>query len=644
MAKKKDSNIRNSQWMGVWRSLKSNKVAMVCLAFILLLFLVSISVDLLFDYETDIIKQTIPERLQPPSAAHWFGTDAYGRDYFSRVVYATRITMIIALSSSFLACVIGVFIGAGAAFMSQRIDNLVQRILDIFMAIPTILLAICVVAVLGGGVPNMILAFTITCVPKFARIVRSSVLVVKENEYVEAAAAVGSRKLRTLMTHLIPNTLGTTLVQLTMNISYIILSTAALGYLGLGVPAPAPEWGRMLSEAREFMRSEPYLILIPGIIIVLTTLSFNLLGDGLRDAMDPKLRGFRKRKVRTFLPDKKMEEASDEELLRIRDLSVLYQTPENNVYAVNDVSLVLNKGESLGIVGETGAGKTTLAMSILRLLPKGVGVPYAGDILFKGKSIHAMTERELRAIRGNRISMIFQDPMTSLNPVLTVGEQIAEVLRQHGSSAVQAELRVNELLELVGIDPSRKTCYPHQLSGGMKQRIVIAIALACEPDLLIADEPTTALDVTIQSQVLAMIDEIQKKLQTALIMITHDFGIVAETCDKVAIMYAGEIIEFGEIEQVFDKNNPHHPYTVGLFNSIPDLKSDQKRLNPIPGLMPDPSDLPSGCVFADRCPYCTAHCVQEKPAVRRYEDGRQIKCHLYCHEETGKGEAECQTI
>ena len=317
----------------------------------------------------------------------------------------------------------------------------------------------------------------------------------------------------------------------------------------------------------------------------------------------------------------------NKELLKVNDLYVKYRTVDADVLAVNGVSLELNRGESLGLVGETGAGKTTLAYSIMRLLPKGVGDVYHGEITFKGKNVLEISEKEMRDVRGKEISMIFQDPMTSLNPVFTVGDQIAEVLELHGVE--NPEDRVDEILQLVGIEASRKVCYPHQFSGGMKQRIVIAMALACEPDLLIADEPTTALDVTIQAQVLAMIDDIQKKSGTAMILITHDLGIVAETCDKVAIMYAGEIVEYGTLQQVFDKNRPHHPYTVGLFGSIPDLASDKPRLEPIPGLTPDPSDLPEGCYFSPRCKHCTEQCRKEAAQKRIYEDGHMLKCHLF---------------
>jgi len=320
-------------------------------------------------------------------------------------------------------------------------------------------------------------------------------------------------------------------------------------------------------------------------------------------------------------------------LLEIKDLEVVYQTDFENVYALNKVTLSLNAGETLGLVGETGAGKTTTALSILKLLPKNIGKITGGSIMFDGVDIVKATEGEMRKIRGNKISMIFQDPMTSLNPVIPVGEQIAESLELHntqGRTAAEIEQRVDQMLELVGISPNRKTDFPHQFSGGMKQRVVIAIALACDPALLIADEPTTALDVTIQAQVLAMMGELKEKLNTSLILITHDLGIVAQICDKVAVMYAGEIIESGTMEDVFSRIE-NHPYTVGLFGSIPNLEVSTLRLAPINGLMPDPTDLPKGCKFHPRCPKCMDICKTESPRV--YETGtHQIMCHLFTQE------------
>lgn len=319
----------------------------------------------------------------------------------------------------------------------------------------------------------------------------------------------------------------------------------------------------------------------------------------------------------------------DERLLEIKDLYVEYITDDAQVFAVNGIDLSLNKGETLGLVGETGAGKTTTALSIMRLLPEKVGLIRKGTILLDGRNVTEATEAYMRLLRGETVSMIFQDPMTSLNPVLTVGDQIAEVLELHKKfkTKPEVEARVDEILKMVGLPPERKHDYPHQFSGGMKQRIVIAIALACEPLLLLADEPTTALDVTIQAQVLALMNELKKNLNTAMILITHDLGVVAQTCDKVAIMYAGEIIETGTVEQIFSGDR-HHPYTVGLFQSIPDLKKKTRRLHPIDGLMPDPTDLPSGCKFHTRCPHCMETCKTMNPQPYE-EDGHMIRCHLY---------------
>lgn len=320
-----------------------------------------------------------------------------------------------------------------------------------------------------------------------------------------------------------------------------------------------------------------------------------------------------------------------DELLNISDLYVQYNTDDATVHAVNGVNLVIHKGEAMGLVGETGAGKTTTALSILNILPEKVGQITSGSVVYGGKDVRTMNKRELRAIRGKQISMIFQDPMTSLNPIITVGDQIGEMLKLHFKNMGKEERaqRTDEILRLVGIPAERKNEYPFQFSGGMKQRIGIAIALVCQPDLLIADEPTTALDVTIQAQILQLMRELKQNFNTAMIMITHDLGIVAETCDSVSVMYAGEIIESGTVEDVFQKID-NHPYTVGLFNCIPKLDSTEKRLTPIEGFMVDPTNLPTGCKFHDRCPYATERCGSELP--KGYKKGtHEIKCFRYEH-------------
>lgn len=313
-----------------------------------------------------------------------------------------------------------------------------------------------------------------------------------------------------------------------------------------------------------------------------------------------------------------------DKLLEIKNLHIHYITEDEVVKAVNGLDLSLNKGDSLGIVGETGAGKTTTALSILQLIPNPPGEIMDGEIIYKGKDLNLMDESEKQKIRGNEISMIFQDPMTALNPVITVGNQIAESILNHQKvDSKEANKKAKEMLEVVGIEASRFNDYPHQFSGGMKQRVIIAMALACNPTLLIADEPTTALDVTIQAQVLELIEDLREKYRTSLILITHDLGVVAETCEKVAIMYAGEIVEYGPIEDLY--NNTKHPYTKGLFNSIPTLDDDVDRLSPIEGLTPDPTNLPMGCSFHPRCKYKTDICKDISPNM--IGESHIVKCH-----------------
>ena len=317
-----------------------------------------------------------------------------------------------------------------------------------------------------------------------------------------------------------------------------------------------------------------------------------------------------------------------EKLLNIKDLTIQYVTEAEVVSAVNGLDIELNEGETIGLVGETGAGKTTSALGIMGLVPNPPGKVVRGSIEFFGKDLLKESEEGMRKIRGSQISMIFQDPMTSLNPVMTVGEQIAEVIDIHEKIGAAAALeKAKEMLELVGIPGARVNDYPHQFSGGMKQRVVIAIALACNPKLLIADEPTTALDVTIQAQVLDLMNDLKEKFKTAMILITHDLGVVAQVCDKVAIMYAGEIVESGTLRDVY--LSPKHPYTHGLFGSIPSLDEEATRLKPIQGLMPDPTDLPSGCKFHPRCPHATELCAKQEPKVTEVTKGHKVRC-LIC--------------
>lgn len=323
--------------------------------------------------------------------------------------------------------------------------------------------------------------------------------------------------------------------------------------------------------------------------------------------------------------------------LSVKDLKVEYYSNGETVSAVNGITFELEKGKTLGLVGETGAGKTTVAKSILRILPDFGCKVTGGEVYLDGKNLMELPEEEMRGIRGNDIAMIFQDPMTALNPVETVGDQIFEVVKLHNDfDDAQAKARAEEMLEIVGIPKERYEEYPHQFSGGMKQRVVIAMALACDPALLLADEPTTALDVTIQAQVLDLIGELRKKFNSSMILITHDMGVVATTCDNVAIVYAGKIIEYGNKEQIF--HHPTHPYTIGLFGAIPSMNGDDEWLHPIEGLPPDPTHLPTGCAFNPRCPYATDKC-REAGDVEKVitPDGHTVFC--YNVDKIGKEEA-----
>ena len=320
--------------------------------------------------------------------------------------------------------------------------------------------------------------------------------------------------------------------------------------------------------------------------------------------------------------------------LSIEDLRIEYITEGEVVKAVNGITLSMKKGETLGLVGETGAGKTTSALAIMRLLPPRVGHVAGGSITLGDIDILSLSEPKMRKLRGEQVAMIYQDPMTSLNPVVTVGDQILEVLKLHKrQTKAEMKARVDELLEMVGIPAERSNEFPHQFSGGMKQRVVIAMALACEPELLIADEPTTALDVTIQAQVLQMIRDLKAKLNTSMLLITHDLGVVAQTFDNVAIMYAGEIVEQGSVEDIF-RSEKHHPYTTGLFGSIPKLNQKTDRLNPIEGMLPDPTRLPEGCSFSPRCPNCMEICKSIPPRPSK-EGTHEIACHLYSKPQGG---------
>jgi peptide/nickel transport system permease protein len=467
----------------------------------------------------------------------------------------------------------------------------------------------------------------------YARVVRSRVLSEREKEYVQAAEALGAGKPRRLVRYVLPSVWQVVAVIALLDIGFLVIMESTLSFLGLGLPPATPSWGAMLAEGRRNMLISPWLPILPGLAIMATVLSINLVADGLADVLDPKLRkgSFRRVAMRAPVPDPPADEVPA--LLRVRDLHVEFRFPDRLVQAVRGLSFDLARGTTLGIVGESGSGKSVTALSIVQLLDA-PGKVTQGQIVFDGIDLVRASDSQVAALRGRKMAMIFQNPASSLNPVLSIGYQIAEALRRHGArSGRQVEAESRRLLSSVGIaDPDRALrSYPFELSGGMNQRVMIAIAMSARPDLLIADEPTTALDVTTQAQILEQLVEVTRRHGTSLILISHDIALVSEHADMVMVMYAGEVCELGPVRQVVD--DPKHPYTRALLDSVPrtDVRSGT-RLRVIPGDLPDPTAMPAGCPFAPRCPEVMPVCRQVDPDQFEVGPGHRAACHLWSPE------------
>jgi peptide/nickel transport system permease protein len=600
-----------------------------------------------------ILARTDPNAVDPyhpllaPSGSHWFGTDNNGRDIFARVAFGARISMQVGLEVVLLAAVIGVTLGAIAGYWSGSwLDDVIMRALDVFIAFPSTVLAIAVLGVLGvkplpvgpfhlSNLAKIVIVVGIVFAPRFARIVRASFLREREEQYVQAARSIGTSDMRIVLGEIMPNSIAPVVVQSTYYMATAILIEASLSFLGIGVTPPTPSWGSMLSEARGYIISgEWWFSLFPGMAILLTMAGFNLLGDGLRDALDPRTRNAGGavpvlEPVAADAERRPPRRPDDEPLLRVENLVTSVDLRQGRFNAVDRVSFQLHEGQVLGLVGESAAGKSMTALSIIRL----VGPPAqvrSGRVLLRGQDLLRLSEREMDEVRGSEIAMITQDPMTALNPVKTIGSQLTRVIRRHtGCSQAEATERAVDMMRRVGIPgpADRLRSYPHQFSGGMLQRISIAMALSCSPRLLIADEPTTALDVTIQAQILDLLRGLQSEMRMAVLLITHNLGVVAEFCDRVAVMYAGRIVEEAATSDLVD--NPRHPYTGGLIGVTPSLDDAPGELPTIAGRMPDLHRLPAGCRFHPRCPARFDRCPREVPALLARPGGGEVACHLY---------------
>ena len=601
----------------------------VVLAFIVVLVILTPILPL----QNPDITATADRFKRPFTDGHLLGTDHLGRDLLSRLLWGTRLSLAVGVAAAVLAAFFGSAIGITAGYFGGKVDNIFMRGVDMLMAFPYILLALAIVAALGPGLMNALIAVAAVNVPFFARNIRGITVGLAGREFIDAARLAGMGHTRIILTELLPNVLPVIIIAMSTTVGWMILETAGLSFLGLGSQPPQADLGSMLGEARSALISHPHTSVVPGIMIFLIVMSINLLGDGVRDALDPRLRsGALSRPLPTTLVNRKGTiPAATDDLLAIQELETQFHVGKRIYKAVGGVSLAVKPGECLGVIGESGSGKSVTALSVMGLVASPPGVITGGAVRFQGEDLVGAPYEKLRQKRGDRVAYIFQDPLSTLHPLYKVGQQLAEAIRSHHRiSKAEARSRAIQLLNDVRIPnaESRVDNYPHEMSGGMRQRVGIAMALANEPDVIISDEPTTALDVTVQAQILSLLDDLRRERGLAIIFITHDFGVVAQLCDRMAVMYAGRIVEEGPTNTVL--SHPLHPYTRRLIACVPELGEGRRELAAIPGLPPVVDDLPPGCAFAPRCEKARDECRQGDITLDR-SGARAVRC-LYPEE------------
>ncbi|ODT47742.1 dipeptide/oligopeptide/nickel ABC transporter permease/ATP-binding protein [Devosia sp. 63-57] len=558
-----------------WQLLMANRLAAAGLFIFGFIVIVAVLAPILPLPNPDITDQ--PNRLLPPlTAGHLLGTDHLGRDILSRLIWGTQVSLLVGISATALAALFGSLIGLVAGYARGATDSILMRFVDMLMAFPYILLAIAIVAALGPGLLNALYAIALVNIPFFARNIRGVTVSIRNREFVDAARLSGKSHAAILFTEVLPNVLPVIVITMSTTVGWMILETAGLSFLGLGAQPPTSDLGSMLGQARAQLFTAPHASIIPGIMIFVLVMSINLLGDGIRDVLDPRLRsGALDRPMAVTKINRKTKPAPTLEnapALVVENLSTGFDTGDAITPAVKGISFRLGKGECLGLIGESGSGKSVTALSLMGLVASPPGVVTEGAVYVEGKDTFSLREQDLIALRGARVAYVFQDPLTTLHPLFSVGDQIAEAILAHksiGKSAARA--RAVELMERVGIRDAagRASAYPHELSGGQRQRVGIAMALANDPDIIIADEPTTALDVTVQARILELLQNLRRERGLALLLITHDFGVVAQVCDRVAVMRHGEIVEQGDTQAVL--TDPQHDYTKRLIACVPEL-------------------------------------------------------------------------
>ena len=606
----------------LFRRVLRDKFAIVGMLILLLIAVLAVIAPWLARY--DPTELFAGERSGGMSGDHWLGTDHLGRDVASRLIFGSRVAVRVAFQVVGLTLGIAIPVGLLSGFIGGRLDSIAMRTMDAIHSVPTLMLALVFAASFDLNFNWALFGISLALTPTMARLVRAQTLAVREETFIEASVSIGTPMRRILLKRVLPNAASPIIVQSSIYVGGAILLEASLSILGIGVPPGSAAWGSMLEEGFHAIYTDTANVVIPGAAIAIAVLAANLLGDGLRDALglDAGHRyGARTRMGLTQAArrDKRHDEAGAAEgqalakaapLLDVRGLTVEVRT-EHGVFAVvEDVNFELRHGEVLGLVGESGSGKTVTSLSLMRLLPSPPFRVASGQVLFEGDDLLLRSIHQMRAMRGRDMAMIFQDPMAALNPSMQMGHQIAETVRLHENvGRAAAGRRAVEMLDRVGIPDARARVrsFPHEFSGGMRQRAMIAMALACSPKVLIADEPTTALDVTIQAQILELLAELRGEFGLSILFVTHDLGVVADFCDRVLVMYAGQIVEQAEIHRLFA--HPAHPYSDALLAAMPRLTDRDKELVTIPGSVPTIERFPTGCRFHPRCRLAVEECT-----------------------------------
>ncbi len=609
--------------LAIVRDFLRRPLGVVSAAFLLLVVLAVILAPVIAPY--DPLAQNLSDTLSLPSPEHLLGTDRLGRDVLSRLLWGGQISLLGLVEALAVAFVFGIILGLIAGYIGRFTDVAISRMTEVVMAIPAIVLLLMIYSLTNNNPHAGMLMLGVLSVPTILRVTRGAATAVREENFIDASRVSGMGGLRIMVGHILPNIWGPVIVNTAVLGAVILGIQGGLNYINLGVTPPAPSWGGMVAEAQQTLALQPWLIVPSGLLITLVIMSLVLIADALRDTLSSKRSRTSSRSARRAVPiaDRDADASAQlpvdpDAVLSVRGLSIEF----NGLQVVRNVDFDVPAGSALGIVGESGCGKTVTASAVLGAL--GPNARVSGRVLFDGVDLNSASPKQRSAVRGTGIAYISQDPMVALDPSFTVANQLGELIRRHDHIRGAARrARLLELLTLVGLpnpaDVARR--FPHQLSGGMAQRVAIACALAGRPRILVADEPTTALDVTVQGEILGLLRRLQNETGMAIILITHDLGVVADLCSSVAVMYAGEVVERSSVEALFAE--PAHPYTRALLASNPIVAQPGTELSSIPGTVPNPADWPIGCHFYDRCPVHVDACAAAPiplDAVRRRLD------------------------